>query len=233
MHYTLKALYNRLKEQGNVLTGRIQVVIGDIRNQYKCSVTIIVDEASETNKIVEKKYTFSGYLVPDENKIENDSSIFTVVPVYRNRLIFGYFEFGFNKRTLFGSNISRTGNYIFERKEIKEIEIRLVEPGPTGYVDPKVLDAKPDFIIIESIEFLRRKLVKYFNDENSISIYLSNNPSDMTISITLRDDFKLPEEKLKEFIKEDNLSNNLQGYKILQIVVRSDKTNKILYVSDL
>jgi len=54
MHHTLTTLYKKLEERGNILTGRVQVSVGDIRNQCKCSVRVTINEISETNKIEEK-----------------------------------------------------------------------------------------------------------------------------------------------------------------------------------
>jgi len=167
------------------------------------------------------------------NEIESDSVLFLVVPVYRNRLILDYFEFGFNNRTLFGSYMKSSGNYLFERREIKKIEIRITEPGPTGYVDPIILEKEADYIVVEAIESLKNRLTTYFNDEQAINIYLSNNLSEAAIAITLKDDFTLSEEKLQEILKKDSLSKDLIGYKITQVLVRSEKANKILYVTDL
>lgn len=233
MHYALTTLYSKLEELGNVLTGRVQVAIGDIRNQCKCSVKIITDEITQTNKIEEKSHHYSGFLVTTENKIENESAIFLVVPVYRNRVIIDYFEFGFSKRMLFGSYMKSSGDYLFERKEIKRIDIRLVEPAPTGYVDPKILDKRPDFIITEAVDTLKNKLAAYFNNEKAISIYLNTNLHDTAIAITLTEGYNLPIEKLKDILNQDELSKNLMGYKLTQVLVRSEATNKISYVADL
>lgn len=234
MHYSLNNLYNYLNDKGNVLTGRVQLFTlsrQEINNLKKCGVTITTTDTTNTNSVIKRKYTFLGFAQTVTNKLEDKSRLFQINSFFRGSLLMT-FEFGFNNKMLFGRYETFGGRIEgyedFERKAIESIEVRFKNNGEE--ID---WDSKPSFVIIEAFEHLHRKLIDHFQNNSSFSIYRSNNPSDSSIVITTNEDVNLPKNKLLELIKQDGISEDLLNYNLTQILVRSDKSNKIVYILDL
>ena len=216
------------------MTGRIQLFTllrQELNNLEKCGVTITTSDITDSNSLIKKTYHFIGFAQTITNKIEDKSPLFQINSFFRGNLLMT-FEFGFNNK-MFYSSYETFGGRIegyedFKRKEIETLEIRFKKSEEE--ID---WNSKPSFIIIEALENLKQKLADYFKDNSSFNFYRSNNPADSTILITIKNDTDLSRNKLMDFIKQDNINENLLSYNLTQIVIRSENSGKIQYILDL
>jgi hypothetical protein len=234
MHYSLNNLYNYLNNEGNVLTGRLQLFTlsrQQLNNLRKCGVTVTTTEVTNSHSVKKTTYKLLGFAQTATNKLDDKSPLFQINSFFRGTPLMT-FEFGFNNNSLYGKYEAFGGRIEgyeeFERKEIESIEVRFKNNAEE--ID---WNASPSFTVIEALVHLNRKLDSYFKNSSPFNVYRSTNPDDSSIAITTKGDITLPKSKLIELIKEGSLNEDLLSYNLTQILVRPGKTKKIEYVLDL